>query len=123
MATSIVPRNAQRQRRAQPARRTPARVEVVANPLRAIDPELASAAEDAVTQALARHADSRLGHVRVRFSLVRDEQGPRFVCKLEAQGEVDAGPWRWWSAIVADPIVLHDDLRSGLDRRWRRTAA
>jgi hypothetical protein len=121
--TTIVTRNTHgaRSRRSIPARRAPGvRALFLDNPMRAQDPELADAAERAVTAALKACGDERLGAVRVRFSVVDDGEGMRFVCKVESAGTDGVSAWRWWSAIVDAPDVLQDDLVSGLERRRQR---
>lgn len=127
MTTFAMPTTASRPRRPTALRAIPdpvkSRIEIVENPLVQHDKGLAEAAEDAVREALRGES---LGEVQVRFRQCRDEEdGVRFICKVENPPRVDtdaALPWRWWSPILATADELRDSLDEGLRVRRQRLA-
>ena len=99
-------------------------VEIAPNPIESRDAGLARAFEQAVLQALGQHPTEPLV---VRFGVWDgEEEGPRFVCKIEAspRAAVAATPaWRWWSPLVRTPGELADHVRQATQVRSPRVAA
>jgi hypothetical protein len=100
------------------SRETIRSVEIAANPIQERDRGLARVFEDAVLRALAVEGDERL---IVRFGVWDGEDdGPRFLCKLEARGGATLGAppaWRWWSPLVRTPQELAGLVREAVRRR------
>ena len=100
-------------------------IEILDNPIHSHDSRLAVEVEEALHHALA-HED--LGSVQVRFRVCRDdeEEGIRFICKVENPPRVDgdgAPPqWRWWSPLLETAEEFRDSLREGLKVRRQRLA-
>jgi hypothetical protein len=84
---------------------------------------LATAFKDALCSALAAEDVER---IRVRCGVTRDDDdGLRFMCKVEYAGDGSASglaayPWSWWSPLVAKPEELVGELRRALRTRRER---
>jgi hypothetical protein len=90
-------------------------VEIAPNPILDRDEDLARAFEEAVVGAL---SEGREDGLLVRFGVWEGEQdGPRFLCKVEARGRTALGAppaWRWWSPLVRTPLELAGYVRDAL---------
>ena len=93
-------------------------VEIVSNPIRKRDPQLARQFEQVVTDALAGHDDSAdPGPLQVRFNVWHAER-VCYVCKVECPSirtlDMQEPPWRWWSSLVETPQELGEQLREAV---------
>jgi hypothetical protein len=99
------------------------RIEILANPLRSDDPDLARAVEAELRRLL---KDEDVGPVEVRFRVCRDEtDGMRFICKVENppfDGEDGRAQWRWWSPLMKTAEDFRAALEDGLRVRRERLA-
>jgi hypothetical protein len=99
------------------SRETTRSVEIAANPIQEHDRGLARVFEDAVLRALPDEGEERLV---VRFGVWNgEEDGLRFLCKLEARAGATLGAapaWRWWSPLVRTPQELAGFVREAVRR-------
>jgi hypothetical protein len=87
------------------------------NPIRAVNPRLGDAFEEAVWNLL-RHEDMK--PVQVRFGIWREgPDGMKFVCKVEYVSDRRV-PWSWWSSLVRTPQDLANELTRALGSRRKR---
>ena len=98
------------------------RIEILENPIRHHDPELAEAVEAHLRRIL---LDESLGFVSVRFRVCRDEDDDKlqFICKVENPPWVDTDvmlPWRWWSPLLETAAQFAAALEDGLRVRRAR---
>ena len=97
------------------------RIEIVENPIRQHDAELAMAVEDELRRIL---RDESLGSVVVRFRVCHDEDDSfQFICKVENPPRVDTDvivPWRWWSPLLATAEQFAFALEDGIRTRRAR---
>ena len=98
-------------------------IEILANPLRSEDPDLAIAVEEDVRRLL---KNQDVGPVEVRFHVCRDEtDGVRFICKVEnppSDGEDGRAQWRWWSPLMKTAEDFRSAFADGLRVRRERLA-
>ena len=98
------------------------RIDIVANPLGGEDAGLARAVEEEVQRLL---DGEEVGAVEVRFRVCRDEDGLRFICKVEnppSDGEDGRSQWRWWSPLMKTAEEFRKALEDGLRVRRERIA-
>ena len=95
-------------------------VEIAADAIGRLDAALARQFETAVLQALGEEPPEP---VIVRFGVWDGEDdGPRFVCKIEAVPTAAPGAapaWRWWSPLVRTPAELGGWIREAVRARER----
>ena len=94
------------------------------NPIKAINPALADAYEQAVWGVL-RYAE--MNPLHVRFGVWREGfDGMKFVCKVEYAAvpcPTKQLPWSWWSSLVRTPDDLGLELQKALVARQKRQVA
>jgi hypothetical protein len=99
------------------------RIQILDNPLGAVDPGLARNVEKVVHQLIQRED---VGPVEVRFRVCRDEGASiRFICRVEnPPWEGEGGPvqWRWWSPLMETADDFRHALEEGLRVRRDRLA-
>lgn len=97
-------------------------VEIAPNPIAGLDPSLAREFEESVVRAL---ADPE-GALVIRFGVWDGEDdGPRFICKIEEAPRHALGnspAWRWWSPMVRTSEELYALVREAVQSRARRAA-
>jgi hypothetical protein len=100
------------------------RIHFQENPIKAVNPKLADAFEEAVWTVL-RYAD--MNPLHVRFGVWREGfDGMKFVCKVEYAAvpcPTKQLPWSWWSSLVRTPEDLGFELQKALVARQKRQVA